>query len=115
MMFGFQSLILNLFAGLVLVLNHNQDPIAFSKASRSEATITTNDSKGVAFIESSSYLYQIFESSQNIKLPFERFFETQVQPFASLYDPALLYFSIGNAIDLEFKSTAIIFPFHCFT
>jgi hypothetical protein len=26
-----------------------------------------------------------------------------------------LYFNIGNTIELELTSTALIFPFHCFT
>ena len=114
-MFGFQSLMLNLFAGLVLLLNHGQAPIAHSYSSDNEATISVNDFKGAAIIESGSNLYQIFETPQNSKLPFARFFESKPQLFSNVHKPALLYFSIGNAIDLEFSSTSIIFPFHCFT
>ncbi|MCK7589668.1 hypothetical protein M0G43_03705 [Subsaxibacter sp. CAU 1640] len=114
-MFGFKSLILNLFAGLVLMLNQGQATIPHSQGSENEASITTNDYKGAAIIESGTHLYQILDSSQNSKLPFARFFEAQIQASASAHEPTLLYFSIGNAIEVEFTSTAIIFPFHCFT
>ena len=97
------------------MLSQGQAPIAFSKGSGNKAIITTNDYKGAAILESGFYQYQIVDSSQNSKLPFARFFETQTRTFANFCEKELLYFSIGNSIDVEFTSTTIIFPFHCFT
>lgn len=114
-MLGFQSLIITLFAGLVLLFNQDHPQVAYPYVHGQEATITTNSQKGTAIIESGLHFYQIFDSSQNSKLPFARFFESQGHFMAHAHRSALLYYSIGNAIDLELTSTMIIFPFHCFT
>lgn len=114
-MLGFKSLVVCVLGALALLSNHGQVPATHVLPSGNEATISTNDHKGVATIEFSSFQYQVFDTSQNSKLPFSGFFETKSQPTAHVHQPVLLYYSIGNAIDLSFTSTSMIFPFHCFT
>lgn len=114
-MFGFQSLILNLFALLSFMVPQDYATHKEFKTFAPEEVISTANHQSSAIIESNLYFNQVLDTLQNSKLPFANPFHSLKQPVAVAYEPKLLYFSIGNAIDLGFTSTTIIFPFHCFT
>jgi hypothetical protein len=114
-MFGFQSLILNLFTLLTFMVPQEHAVHVELKTSAHEEVITNSNRKSSAIIESTLYLNQVLDTSQNSKLPFTNPFNQLNQTVGVAYESKLLYFSIGNTIDLEFPATSIIFPFHCFT
>lgn len=114
-MFGYHYLIFNLFSFLVFLSPQNEvQSDAFSQVSF-EVVISTEHRQSPAVIELAVALNEIIELSHTIKLPSaDPFYQIQETLYSS-YESKLLYFQIGNAIDLELTRTSIIFPFHCFT
>lgn len=80
-----------------------------------EVVITSDHHQSPAIIELISVPNQLLDTSQNSKLPFVRPFDGIESSNPNTYESKLLYFNIGNAIELKLKTTTIIFPFHCFT
>lgn len=114
-MFGYHYLILNLFSWLAFLSPPHEVGADALPQSSFEVVITTEHKQSPAVIELGSYLNEILDSSQNVKLPSaNQFYKIQEASTVS-YESILLYFQIGNAIELELTSTSIIFPFHCFT
>lgn len=114
-MFGYQYLILNLFAWMAFLSPQNElGPVALQAPSY-EVVISTGHKQSPAVIEMGSYLNELIEASQNGELPIARPFDGNQEEIAIAFEPTMLYFQIGNAIELELTSTSIIFPFHCFT
>ena len=113
-MFGYQ-LILNIFSWLAILSPQNNAGTIANHQTAYEVVISTGHKQSPAVIELGSYLHPIIDTSQNSELPvafpYSRTHETNLES----YESQLLYFQIGNAIELELTSTAIIFPFHCFT
>ena len=114
-MFGFQSLILNLFAWLVLLVPQDFVGTQAVLPTSHEDVITIGHHKSVAIVELISNVNPILDTAQDNKLPQHHLFTNILLVKAVDYEPRLLYFNIGNAIDLQLNSTTIIFPFHCFT
>lgn len=114
-MFAFQSLILNLFTWLTVLLPSQVQEHKPLVSSANDEVITTGHQQSAAIIELTSYFNQLLDTSQDTNLPIVRTFDRVQQPIACAYESRLLYFQIGNAIELELTSTTIIFPFHCFT
>lgn len=113
---GFQLFVFHLFASLALL--SPQDSVGFSvwEPSADEVISAADDHQNSTdLIELGSQIIQIFDTSQNSKLPFVRSFDTSQKVIAVDYAPKLLYIQIGNAIELQLTATTIIFPFHCFT
>lgn len=114
-MFGYHYLILNLFTWLAFLSPSNELEMVAIPPSSFEEVVTTDHKQSPAVIELGSYLNEIIDSSQNIELPLANYFNKIYGTFKVSYRSKLLYFQIGNAIELELTSTSIIFPFHCFT
>ncbi|MEZ4801740.1 MAG: hypothetical protein R2797_03135 [Gelidibacter sp.] len=114
-MFAFQSLILNLFTWLTFLLPSQVQEHKPLVSLANDEVISTGQHQSPAIIELTSYLNQLLDTSQDTNLPFAKPFDKIQQPNFVAYEPRLLYFQIGNSIELELTSTTIIFPFHCFT
>ncbi len=114
-MFGHHFLILNLF--YLLTFLSPEAPLAASEIPQTsfEVVITEGHPQNHAIIELISFQNQLQKTSQTFKLPFV-FPPKEVQGALHISDvPKLLYFNIGDTIELGLTSTTIIFPFHCFT
>lgn len=113
---GFHILIFNLFAWLLLLSPQEAISNTVLPAYADEVTTTSEDHQPIQdVIELGSRLIQIFDTSQNNKLPLIRSCDKDQRETIVSYEPKLLYLPIGNAIELQLSSTTIIFPFHCFT
>lgn len=113
---GFHLFVFHLFAWIALL--SPQDSVGFSvwEPSSVEVISAANDHQNSPdLIELGSQIIQIFDTSQNSKLPYVRSFDTLQKVITTDYATKLLYLQIGNAIELHFTATTIIFPFHCFT
>lgn len=113
---GFRFLVFHLFACLALL--SPQDSVGYSvwELSAVEVISAADDHQNSPdFIELGSQIIQIFDTSQNSKLPFVRSFDNSQKVITANYAPKLLYIPIGNAIELHLTATTIIFPFHWFT
>ena len=114
-MFGFQSMIFNLLTWLAVLVPQETVIDQYVQRSISGDIITAGHIKSPAIVELISNVNQLLDNtSQDSKIPEIGTSHTYRQDIV-LYEPTLLYFHIGNAIELELTSTAIIFPFHCFT
>lgn len=69
----------------------------------------------LAIIDFGEQLHQIIDTSQTPELQVFQQVNKVEHPNATTYAPKLLYYNIGNAIELHLTTTSIIFPFHCFT
>lgn len=114
LMFGHRYLILTLFFFLATL--STKAPLAVSEIVISPFEVVMESEHGPkhAIIELISFPYQLFVTSQSGKLPFAQFSkQSQTEPY--IHESRLLYFKIGNTIEIGLTSTAIIYPFHCFT
>ncbi|MEZ4792190.1 MAG: hypothetical protein R2783_01550 [Gelidibacter sp.] len=114
-MFGFHYLILNLFSWFAFLSPQNELGTGAMPQSSFEVVISAGHKQSPAVIELGSYPIELLDTSQNSKLPFVCPFDGVQKANNIAYEPKLLYYQIGNAIELELTSTTIIFPFHCFT
>jgi hypothetical protein len=114
-MFGHHFLIQNLFYFLAFL--SPQVPMEAGEMPQSsfEVVITIGHHQSSGIIELISLPNQLVKTSQNIKLPFVPPFEEIQGTNLHTYRPKLLYFNIGDTLELELTSTVLIFPFHCFT
>lgn len=114
-MFGFHYLIFNLLSCLAFLSPINGVDTFAIQESSFEVVITTGTHQSPAIIELGTFLNPIIDSSQTNELPVANPFNRALETPAVSYEAKLLYLEIGNSIDLELTTTAIIFPFHCFT
>lgn len=113
---GFRFLVFHLFACLAFLSPHDSVGFSVWESSSVEVISATDDHQHAPdLIEVGSQIIQIFDTSQNSKLPFVRFSDTSQKVISIDYASKLLYLQIGNAIELHLTTTTIIFPFHCFT
>lgn len=114
-MLTLHSVILNLFTWLSFLFpqDNSWNPVATSV--EHEEVVTTPHVNNQAIVESIYYVNHLIDNPQTSKPPFSSASGIVPNTAAIAYGPKMLYFHIGNALELDFTSTSIIFPFHCFT
>lgn len=114
-MFGLHSLILNLFTWLIFLFPQDYLGNKEVLSASAEEVISSWQNPSPAIIELSSFFNQLIEIASDTELPFTKPCDKIHYATVVAFEPKLLYFQIGNAIELQLSSTTIIFPFHCFT
>lgn len=114
-MFGFHYLILNFLMGLAFLVPQSNAAHKVGHTFTPEVIITTGHDQSQAVIELGYEINQLLNTAKTSKLPIPSNIDAELYINVVAYAPKLLYFHIGNAIELELTSTSIIFPFHCFT
>ncbi len=115
-MVRFNCFIFNLIIGLFLFLPQNivgSLPIFNNQV---EVIYSSGDDQNVPLVfDSGIETNQIPFAPKASKLPMVQFFNTTEHLNYVTNEDKLLYFGIGNAIELKLTSRIIIFPFHFFT
>lgn len=114
-MFGFHYVIFNLLMGLTFLVPRHTAALNVGHTVTTEEIITSAHHQSYAVIELGFDFNQLVNTSKTSKLPFPNHSDAELSIHSVTYAAKLLYFHIGNAIELELTSTTIIFPFHCFT
>ena len=115
-MIGVQNLMFILFGWLTLLFPQGSLENRMVFHQDIEIISPVNDHQNSpAIVELSAQLIQVVETSQTPGLQFLSQFHHVNHPNSYSYNPKLLYFEIGEQIDLQLTPRTIIFPFHCFT
>ncbi|MGJ8591266.1 MAG: hypothetical protein ACSHXF_01885 [Aquaticitalea sp.] len=113
---GFQYLLIFLFGSLTIPFASTDVEKNLTTTQDVEAIISSDTHQNeLAIIDFNVQLHQIFDTPQPTEFQVtDQFYKTNSLS-SNAYGPTLLYYNIGNAIELHLSSTTIIFPFHCFT